>query len=264
MKARHRYSVLFLSILSIITSVCWVNAASMVIRFHDGRAIVHDTNRISSITFDGASHTQTEPSSAGAYLLNEEFANGLSNLWAPIQVVGGNFERFAAITNGKLAVNVPAGNSWGKTGIMSHSPLFLIDNGMASNPLKIRFDFDPNQTTGYVIAFSQGKDADVWRVQNYWFHWGRPTMISGKVYVSNTQNSGDKGGEAITPPQAPKTVTFTVKPGTVEAKTSNGTNLVMNLGWMKHGVPVYMYIFSHPWNQHEAAAFTLNSIRISQ
>ncbi len=147
---------------------------------------------------------------------------------------------------------------------MSRSPLFSIDQSMAMNPLKITFDFDPAQTTGYIIALAQPKDADVWRVQNLWFHWGRPTMISGKLYLTNTQNQGDKGAEANTPAQAPKTVTLSVRPGSVEATTSHGTHLAMNLGWMKQGVPVYLYVFSHPWNQHEAASFALKSIRISQ
>ena len=263
MKAKQWYPALFLSLLSILVCTCWVYAAPMVIRFHDGSSVTHDTGRISSITFEGAPQQPTFPT-AETYLLNEEFANGLSTLWEPIQVVGGNFDRFTTLSPGKLLVNVPAGNSWGKTGIMSRSPLFSIDAGMAANPLKISFEFEPSQTTGYIVAFSQARDADVWRVQNYWFHWGRPTMINGKAYAANTQNSGDKGSEAVTPPQAPKTVTFAVRPGTIEATTSHGTRLVMNLGWMKQGVPVYMYIFSHPWNQHEAASFTLKSIRISQ
>jgi hypothetical protein len=267
MKAKQRYPVLFLTILSILIGTCWVHAASMVIRFQDGRTVVHDTNRISSITFDGISHHPQPPvsvPSAENYLLNEEFANGLSTLWEPIQVVGGNYERFAALAPGKLAVNVPAGNSWGKTGIMSRSPLFSVDAGMTANPLKISFDFDPNQTTGYVIALAQAKDADVWRVQNYWLHWLRPTMISGKLYAANTQNAGDKVAEAVTPSQAPNTVALAIRPGSVEAITSQGTRLAMNLGWMKQGVPVYLYIFSHPANQHEAASFALKSIRISQ
>jgi len=267
MKTQHRYPLVCLSILFILTCACWAQAASMVIRFQDGRTVVHDTNKISSITFDGMSHhpqPQVGVPSAETYLLNEEFASGLSTLWEPIQVVGGNFERFAALSQGKLTVNVPAGNSWGKTGIMSRSPLFSVDAGMAANPLKISFEFEPGQTTGYVIALSQARDADVWRVQNYWLHWLRPTMISGKLYATNTQNSGDKGGEAITPSQAPNTVTLAVRPGSVEALTSQGTRLSANLGWMKQGVPVYLYIFSHPANQHEAASFALKSIRISQ
>lgn len=262
MQRNHRSSIIIVAFLAVLVCACLAQAASMVIRFNDGRTVVHDTSRISSITFDV--DQQAGIPNAGAYLLNEEFVGGLSGLWEPIQVVGGNFARFAALSQGKLVVSVPPGNSWGKTGIMSRTPLFTVDGGMSMNPLKLSFEFAPEQTTGYIIALAQPKDADVWRVQNYWFHWGQPSMISGRVYVANTQNSGDKGGESATPPQAPATVTLAIRPGSVEATTSQGTRLAMNLGWLKPGVPVYLYVFSHPWNQHGAASFALKSIRVSQ
>lgn len=263
MKRMHRFSIFITAVLSALVCACLVQAASMSIRFSDGRIVVHDTNRISSITFDGGVPQTSQPE-MGTFLLNEDFLAGLSTIWEPIQVVGGNFSRFATVAHGKLAVSVPANNSWGKTGIMSRTPLFSVDSGMAANPLKLAFEFVPEQTSGYIIALSQAKDADVWRAQNYWLHWGQPSIISGKIYAANTQNSADKGSEAATPPQAPGTITLAIRPGSVEATTSQGARLSMNLSWLKPGVPVYLYVFSHPWNQHGAAAFALKSIRVSQ
>ena len=245
----------------IILTSCLAVASTMVIRMQDGTSVSYDTGQISAVTFADApvsSQSGTPP------LLMEDFSAGLSSMWEPIQVVGGNFGRFASVANGRLAVSVPAGNSWGKTGIMSRTPLFSVDPGMAANPLKLTFEFDPNATTGYVIALSQAKDADVWRVQNAWFHWGRPTLIEGKAYLVNTQNSGDKGGESRTPSQAPKSVTLSVRPGSVEAVTSHGSRIHAQISWLKAGVPVYLYIFSHPWNQHDAASLALTSIKITQ
>jgi len=202
--------------------------------------------------------------SEGISLLTETFNGGLSSTWEPIQVVGGNFARFASVGNGKLSVSVPAGNSWGKTGIMTGKALFPLSADMADKPLKLTFDFDAKATTGYVIALSQAKDADVWRVQNVWFHWGISKPQEGTAYLVNTQNSADKGGDCKTPPRAPKSVTLVVRPGSVEATTSYGSKIAANISWLKEGVPVYIYVFSHPWKQNEAASFVLRSIRIHQ
>lgn len=247
--------------LLILLSAGVVLAATMVIRLQDGTTVSYDTAQVASVTFSEGAHSR---SAGGAPLFVEEFSDGLSSLWEPIQVVGGNFERFAAIVNGKLTVSVPAGNSWGKTGIMSRNPLFSVDANMAANPLRVSFEFDPAGTTGYIIALSQAKDPDVWRVQNAWFHWGKPTLIEGKAYLVNTQNNGDKGGETRTSGQAPGNVTLAVRPGGVEATMPNGSRISAQISWLKAGVPVYLYVFSHPWNQHEAAALTLKAIRITQ
>lgn len=202
--------------------------------------------------------------SAGRLLFAETFDRGLSSMWEPIQVVGGHFGRFASVGYGRLAVSVPAGHSWGKTGIMTGSALFPLSVEMAYRPLQLTFDFDANGTTGYIIALSQAKDADVWRVQNAWFHWGRPNPHEGKAYLVNTQNSADKGGDCSTPFRAPERVTLKVRPGRVEATTSYGSRIDAGISWLRVGVPIYIYIFSHPWNQSEAASFVLKSIRISQ
>jgi hypothetical protein len=200
----------------------------------------------------------------GVSLLTETFNSGLSSTWEPIQVVGGNFDRFATVGNGKLSVSVPAGNSWGKTGIMTSRAFFPLSATMAVKPLKLTFDFDADKTTGYVIALSQAKDADVWRVQNVWFHWGIPNPLEGKAYLVNTRNNADKGGESRTPPRAPESVTLAVRPGNVAVTTSDNSTITAGISWLKEGVPVYIYIFSHPWNQGESATFVLKSIRISQ
>lgn len=262
---RRNFSVktAFAAICMMFASTSISSASTLVIKLTDGTALSYDTALISSMFFADSGSSAGQPA-ANAPLLTEDFSSGLSNIWEQIQVVGGNFERFAKVSPGKLAVAVPAGNSWGKTGIMSRTPLFSVDAGMADKPLKISFDFDPSATTGYIIALSQAKDADVWRVQNVWFHWGKPTFTEGKAYLVNTQNQGDKGGESKTPALAPRNVTLSIRPGAVEAGTSHNTKTEAQISWLKPGVPVYLYIFSHPWNQHEAASFTLKSIKIIQ
>ena len=248
--------------LLVLLSSCIAFAATMVIKLQGGSTVTYDTSQVQSVTFveSAPASTQAGPSP----LFVEEFGSGLGALWEPIQVAGGNYEKFAVMANNKLAVTVPAGNSWTKTGIMSRSPLFSVDANMASNPLKLSFDFDPAGTTGYVIGLSQGKNPDMWHLQNVWFHWYKPTFIEGKAYMTNTQNSGDKGGDSKTPSQAPKNVTLAIRPGSVEATMTGGSQFTANFAWLKPGVPVYLYVFSHPANQQEAAAFVLNSIKIFQ
>jgi len=202
-----------------------------------------------------------ESISAANVLFEDEFESGLSPIWEPIQVVGGNFQKFAKIANGKLVVTVPENNSWGKTGIMTKSPAFTVDSGMKDNPLKIVFDFDSKNTTGYVIALSQSKHPDVYGVQNVWFHWGLPSFTEGIAYILNYQNKSESGGNVKTAARAPKTVTMSVRPGNVEVSASDSTRLSCDISWLKEGVPVYVYIFSHPWNQNGSASFSLESVQ---
>ena len=49
---------------------------------------------------------------------------GLGEVWDKLQAVGGNFDKFARFDRGALVVDVPAGNYWGKTGVLSHERTF--------------------------------------------------------------------------------------------------------------------------------------------
>jgi hypothetical protein len=202
------------------------------------------------------------PAVAGVRI-TEEFKGGkLSALWEPIGVAGGSFKRFARLDPGKLTVSVPAGNSWGKTGVMSREPLFTVEESMAKTPLTIDFAFGNDAGTGYCIVLSAVKDPDVWRQPNVWLHWSRKSDEEGAFYFANTQDSGEDYGEARTAAKADRMVTLSVSPETVKVDTSQGKHLTGSFSWLKAGTPVHLYVFSHPLHAGGPAGLVLHSIRV--
>ena len=194
-------------------------------------------------------------------LFVETFKSGYENTWDPSSVAGGNYDRFAKVS-GALIVSVPEGNTWGKTGVVSKTPFITIQEGKDAAPQKIEFVFDENDTTGFVIALSKDKAADVWWASNVWLHWSRRSVTAGAFEFLNSQNSSESYGSTPTPAKAPAKVTLLIKPGSVRFESSQGASKEGSFSWLKSGASAYLYIFSHPPTEGAAASFTLKSIKV--
>jgi len=195
-------------------------------------------------------------------LFQEDFKSGYESMWEPIQVVGGNFEKFAKVGDGGLKVSVPENNSWGKTGLMSKTPFVTVPASTETAPVKIEFSFDENETTGFVIALSQAKNADVWGEYNVWLYWGRQSVTAGALSLVDTQNGGENYGTLPTPAKAPAKVVIFIQPGVFRFETSQGAAKEGKFSWLKPAASAYLYIFSHPTAQNNAEALTLKSIKV--
>ena len=133
--------------------------APMTIVFNNGSMVTYDTDEIKSITFSGTSATPVASPYGPPFTIvqpniMEDFQNGLGDRWDPVAVVGGDFGRFARFESGKLIVNVPQGNSWGKTGVQSKQPIFTVDRSFAAQPGLILIKTDPTLTTGFVVTLA--------------------------------------------------------------------------------------------------------------
>ncbi|MBI5208692.1 MAG: hypothetical protein HY927_01810 [Elusimicrobia bacterium] len=234
-------------------------AGTMVIKMKDGTTAAYDTAQIESVRF---SESGARSAREGKALYEENFAGSLSAAWEKSEVAGGNFDKFARATGGAFEVSVPAGNSWGKTGIVSRDRLLTVNAGMEENPLKLKLTFDPDKTTGFCIALAESKVSDVYWTTNMWFHFGRKSLTETTAGLANTRNdtesyTGDEG-----PSEIPETVTFTVKPGFIRAETSTGIAREGKFSWLKPGVSAYLYVFSHPMHQNDPSTMALKSIRL--
>lgn len=248
-------------------------ASSIVVTFSDGTKVKaelpQDVSKIRSIAFETTGASVVAPSTElKDVVLSDAMDKGLGDTWDALACVGGDFNRFARFQDGRLLVNVPAGNHWGKTGIMSKRPLFTADNTMVANPMRIVLDFDPAATTGWVIALAPVEHNDVWVTQNYWLHWGVASQTGkGFTYSVNTQNSGDKSvpsEDKDLPSTAPKRVVLSVSPGVVKAQLPGGKTFTCSLGWLKSGTPVYLHLFSHPENDGGPGGFALDAITVGR
>ncbi len=202
----------------------------------------------------------------GAPDINMQFeGTQLDPYWSKIAVVGGNFDKFAKISGGKLSINVSSGNSWGKTGVVSKAPVFTVETGMASNPARILLEFDPSETENFVAALAPTMYPDVWLTTNTWISWVKKpgTEISSFVLAS-PQGEGAPTTEAEKAGRKnPQHMSITVYPGKVEVKDLvSGETLVGNYSWMKAGTPVYFYLFSSPYIEGGPAKFSLKSFKV--
>jgi hypothetical protein len=88
--------------------------------------------------------------------------------WEPIGVAGGDFLRFARWTDTGLVIDVPPGNSWGKTGLLSAAPVVALDERAYRTPYRIRFNVDPSATSGFAVALGADKRPDMWATNRLW------------------------------------------------------------------------------------------------
>ena len=97
------------------------------------------------------------------------FAGVADPRWEPIGVAGGNFDSFARYENGALVVDVPAGNSWGKTGLLSAEPIVILDPRVRITPSRIELQLDPATPENLNVALSGHKLADMWLDHQAWY-----------------------------------------------------------------------------------------------
>jgi len=248
--------------------------APMTIVFNNGTTVSYDTDEIKSIVFSGTP-TMPEPSLPGSLfsiaqpMMIEDFQNGLGDRWDPVAVVGGDFGRFARFESGRLVVDVPHGNSWGKTGVQSKQPIFTVDRSFAAQPGLILIKTDPTLTTGFVITLASSWHNDVWVLQTVWVHVVSATDEGeGSVVFINTQGPEKYGSDGllpIKPVKAPEWVGLKVYPGKVALQVSGmDSPAVIDMGWISEGTPVYLQVFSHPRAEGGPAAVAIDQIQVGR
>jgi len=95
------------------------------------------------------SDVEAEPNESETTIL---FDGELSDQWLGLSAAGGDFKKFAKIQDKTLLVNVPEGNSWGKTGLRSAQMLFKIPNESENTAIKLSFVVEPENSTDFVYA----------------------------------------------------------------------------------------------------------------
>jgi hypothetical protein len=184
--------------------------------------------------------------------------------WIPIQAAGGDFAKFATVSAGRLVIDVPAGNSWGKTGVRSKDPIFEVTADMTTSPWSVLVDLDPAATSGAVVVLSPTAYDDIWTSQNFWMAWIRHPLAGGtSANIVNTQNTADTSKTLTnTPLTAPGTVAVVARPGQVQGCTSSGWGMEGSYAWMTAGTKVYAYVFSHAYDAGMPTKLAVKSIKV--
>jgi hypothetical protein len=262
------WQTLLLVVIGFMVSAQVALAASVIVIFKDGTVskydLPQDVSQVQSITLSGDSSVALSGNHQRFkdIVFTENFDQGLRNVWASISVAGGDFARFGRVERGKVLVSVPAGNSWGKTGVRTLQPVFRVDDTMKANPMQIALDFDLDGTTGYIAAIAPESHPDVVHAMQSWFHWyRRPNGEAGmylRTFQTNQTASLSPGAKA--PTAAPRQIVFSVRPGSVEVSTSSGEKFTLTQEWLRPGTPVYLHVHSHPGPEGEPASFALETV----
>ena len=192
------------------------------------------------------------------------FTGQVDAAWVPIEAAGGRYKDHARPGSSGLRVNVPENQSWGKVGVRSATPIVFGHPTLDQEPLRIDLTFDPGETTGFCVALSPSVLADVCHAETVWLNWARTAHgLDGILDLRNTRQPGDTVQRVLTAPVAPEQLTLVVKHGRVEVITPAGRVAAGDYAWLKRpGVPVYLYVFSHPCQANAPVKMQLRRIAL--
>ena len=92
------------------------------------------------------------------------FSGEMVDMWVPYQADGGKFKDFAKLDQGMLVVDVPAGHSWGRTGMYSNGTVVISPRG-GTEGVRLSVLLDPQGTTDAVVSLvpAEAKIDNEWR-----------------------------------------------------------------------------------------------------
>jgi hypothetical protein len=125
----------------------------------DGRLWVHGPRSQDQAAAPGS--VNSPPAAAnGPQVL---FDGDMSGRWVPYQSGGGKFKEFAKLDKGMLIVDVPSGNTWGRTGMYSNGTVVGHPRG-ADTGVRLTAFFDPEASSDAIVSLVPGeaKADDEW------------------------------------------------------------------------------------------------------
>ncbi|MEA4882811.1 MAG: hypothetical protein VB144_03945 [Clostridia bacterium] len=251
--------------LTLVAASC--HGAPLTIYFKDGAYVTFDTDKIDRMVYaspSGQSAASALPFKFTTVISEEEFEDGLGSAWLPLSAAGGNFDRFAKVRNGFVVVDVPAGNCWGKTGVMSAVPVVTVS---ADSPNTVIVRVDPAKNDSFVISLSPVLYADTWLQTNLWFHYAsaQPGSPAG-CYYADAHGAFKYGGTGELRPNTqsvPEWIAITVRPGAadvfIQGEASPATG---SFPWMTPGTQLYVHIFSHARVDGGSSLLALDSVTV--
>lgn len=181
--------------------------------------------------------------------------------WEPAGVAGGDFARFARWTDTGLAVDVPSGSSWGKTGLLSAAPVVELDERAYRTPYRIRVTVDPRATTGFAFALGGDKRPDMWATNRLWVslvrHDGGRYMLA--VHRTNYEVWSRMIAASVVEQQWDGTLDIDLGINWSRVTMGKVTTIRAPAGfdWLSK---LHASIVSHPARENEASRLSLRSI----
>ena len=197
------------------------------------------------------------------------FAGGQTGLFLPHQANGGVFDKHARYEDGELIVDVPAGNGWGKAGLLTNDPLIWLDDFHDDAEVRVTFALDPARTTGFGVALAQpgwggvrGNDPGFPGMRFYWIR-EKDGLSARADFHIDPHRDGDFSRQAV-PPAAPESVTFILTPGRASVEMDGVKIAEREAADVSDGSGFRIYAFSHPADVNLPAKMALKGIRVTR
>ncbi len=138
----------------------------------------------------------------------------LGRRWTRYNAHGGDFAKHARLQDGALLVDVPEGAEWGKAGLYSPDPLIWLDRFGAGAEERVTFTFDPERTTGFVLAVTpiHGLNGNEPSKPFALLHWRQNKDGTGAKASFHLESPLEPLWEVALPARAPDTVSFVFTP----------------------------------------------------
>jgi hypothetical protein len=194
------------------------------------------------------------------------FAGTATPEWEGGQAAGGDFAAFARYADGMLLVEVPAQQSWGKTGLLSAEPVIVLDERAAIAPLRLEITVDPARTSGFIVSLSLHKDAEMWGRSTGWFSLVRREDGSAWT-LGNSAGAGLERNRLVPADwmahEWDGRLLIDFRPGIATASLPGGPQ-VANLSGVNpvHGTRHYLALLSHPPAENQPSRLALKSVRL--
>ncbi len=98
-----------------------------------------------------------------------KFEGTMTPAWEPVGLAGGDFGTFATPSEDGLQIEVPEGNGWGKTGLLSTAPLVTLDELSSRTPTRIDLELDPAVENTLNVALYWDKTPEMWPSHLAWY-----------------------------------------------------------------------------------------------
>jgi len=193
----------------------------------------------------------------------------LDKHWIKYQLhKGSSFSKHARLVDGALFVDTPKGIGWGKVGIKSSEPLVWLDKFGMGAEVRVNFKFDPEQTTGFVIALasSNASDGNAPNEPHALLYWRKNNNSkTAKVSLFLTPNKKYKPlWEQEVPNKMPEEVGFVLTPGGIQIDALGISKDVIPWELAVPSQSFRIYVYSQPEKYKEPVKMALKQILLER
>jgi len=179
--------------------------------------------------------------------------------WETTGVNGGEFAKFGKVVDGAVVVDVPKGDGWRNTGVLSKTPAITVDSFAAEAPYRFVFKFDPRATTDFVVQMMTPRTWD-WHYQRVWFGINRRF---GQLFFFLKYCPG-ADALRLMPHQWNGDVEATVHEGWAEVGVPGAFHMRCDASGVGLNTELFAGILSAPDKEGAPAAFSLRSLTVQR